>query len=127
MQWLQNPNHSNVVNLNNVRREASRHFRNKKKKYLKAKTDEIGTKRKIKINIDLYRDITDFKKGYQLKTNIAKVEKGDLVTDSQRILASWRNHFSLLLNIHRVRNARQTNTYSIATSAWAQCLWVWGG
>jgi hypothetical protein len=31
MQWLQNPNQSNVDNLNNVRHEASRHFRNKKK------------------------------------------------------------------------------------------------
>jgi hypothetical protein len=29
MQWLQNPNQSNVDNLNNVRREASTHFRNK--------------------------------------------------------------------------------------------------
>jgi hypothetical protein len=37
MQWLQNPNQSNVDNLNNVRREASRHFRKKKKEYLKAK------------------------------------------------------------------------------------------
>jgi hypothetical protein len=31
-----NPNQSNVDNLNNVRRDASRHFRNKKKEYLKA-------------------------------------------------------------------------------------------
>jgi len=30
MQWLQVPNQSNVENLNNVRCEASRHFRNKK-------------------------------------------------------------------------------------------------
>jgi len=37
MHWLQNPNHSNVVNLKNVRREAIRHIRNKKKKYLKTK------------------------------------------------------------------------------------------
>ena len=29
MQWLQDPNQSSVDNLNNVRREASRHFRNK--------------------------------------------------------------------------------------------------
>ena len=32
MQWLQDPNESNVANLNNTRHEASRHFRNKKKK-----------------------------------------------------------------------------------------------
>ena len=41
MQWLQNTNHSNVVNLNNVRLEDSRHFRNKKKEYLKATIDEL--------------------------------------------------------------------------------------
>jgi hypothetical protein len=29
MQWLQNPNQRNVDNLNNIRREASGHFRNK--------------------------------------------------------------------------------------------------
>jgi hypothetical protein len=28
MQWLQNPNQSNVDNLNNVRHQANRHFRN---------------------------------------------------------------------------------------------------
>jgi hypothetical protein len=48
MQWLQNPNQINVVNLNNVRNEASRHFRNKNKKHQKAKHDEFGTNRKIK-------------------------------------------------------------------------------
>jgi len=37
-----------VDHLNNVRREASRHFRNKKKEYLKAKRDELETNRKIK-------------------------------------------------------------------------------
>jgi hypothetical protein len=39
-QWLQNPNQSNGDNLINVRHEASRHFRNKKKEYLKAKVNE---------------------------------------------------------------------------------------
>jgi hypothetical protein len=29
MQWIQDPNESNVDNLNNVRRDASRHFREK--------------------------------------------------------------------------------------------------
>jgi hypothetical protein len=43
MQWLQDPNQSSVDNLNNVRREASRYFRNKKKDYLKAKIDELET------------------------------------------------------------------------------------
>jgi hypothetical protein len=37
MLWLQDPSQSNVYNLNNIRHEASRHFRNKKKECLKAK------------------------------------------------------------------------------------------
>jgi hypothetical protein len=49
MQWMQDPSQSNVDNLNNVRRDASRHFRNKMKEYLKAEIDELETNRKIKI------------------------------------------------------------------------------
>ena len=37
MQLLQDPNQSNVDNLNNVRRDARRHFRNKKE-YLNGQT-----------------------------------------------------------------------------------------
>ena len=48
MQWIQDPSQSNVDNLNNVRREVSRHFRNKKKKtYLRAKIQELETNNKI--------------------------------------------------------------------------------
>jgi hypothetical protein len=39
MHWIQDPSQSNVDNLNNVRRDASRHFRNKTKAYLKAKIE----------------------------------------------------------------------------------------
>jgi hypothetical protein len=54
MQWLLGPSQSNVDSLNNVRREASRHFRNKKKKYLKAKIEELETNSKIKSIRDFY-------------------------------------------------------------------------
>jgi hypothetical protein len=37
LQWLQDPNEINEDNLNNVRREANRRFRNKKREYLKDK------------------------------------------------------------------------------------------
>jgi len=37
MQWIHDPSQSKVDNRNNVRHDASRHFRNKKKAYLKAK------------------------------------------------------------------------------------------
>jgi hypothetical protein len=47
MQWLQDPHQSNVDNLNNVRCEASRHFRNKEREYLKAKI-KLETNSKIR-------------------------------------------------------------------------------
>jgi len=39
MQWLQDQ--SNVESPNNVRREVSRHFRNKKKAYLTIQNDDL--------------------------------------------------------------------------------------
>jgi hypothetical protein len=48
MQWLQDPNQSNVDNLNNVTQEVSRLSRNKKGEYLKAKIDYLETNSNIK-------------------------------------------------------------------------------
>ena len=56
----------------------------------------------------MYRCISDFKKGYQPRTNVVKDEKDDLVTDSHSILDRWRNHFSQLLNVHEVNDVVQT-------------------
>jgi hypothetical protein len=111
-QWLQNTNQSNVDNLNNVRREPSRHFRNKKKGYLKAKINELETNSKNKNIRDLYRGINDFKNGYQPRTNVVKDEKGDLVADPHSILARWRNHFFQLLNVHGFKDVRQTEIHT---------------
>jgi hypothetical protein len=41
LQWLQDPSEMKGDNLNNVRCEASRHFRNKKRDYLKDKINEL--------------------------------------------------------------------------------------
>ena len=45
MKWVQDTSQSNVYNLNNVRCEATVHFRNKKQVYLKAKVEELETVR----------------------------------------------------------------------------------
>jgi len=98
IQWIQDPSQSNVDNLNKVRREVSRHFRNKKKAYLRAKIQNIR---------DLYRGISDFKKGYQPRCNIVKDEKGDLVADSHGLVARWRKYFSQIFNVHGVKDVGQ--------------------
>jgi hypothetical protein len=85
--------------LRNVRREASRRFRNKKREYLKGKITDIELNGKNKNIRDLHRGITEFKKGYQPKTNLVKDERGDLLADPQKILSRWKNYFCQLFNV----------------------------
>jgi hypothetical protein len=80
----------------NVRREASRHFRNKKREYLQ---DKIATSSKKKNIRDLYRGMNEFKRGYQPRNNLVKGENGDLLADTLRILIRWNNYFPQLLNV----------------------------
>jgi len=61
---------------------------------------------------DLYRGISDFKKGYQPRCNIVKDVKGDLVADSHSIVARWRNYFSQLFNVHEVKDVGQAEIHT---------------
>jgi hypothetical protein len=102
----------NEDNLGNVRREASTHFRNNKREYLKGKITEIelnSTKKNIR---DLYKGITVLKKGYQPKTNLVKDERGDLLADPQRSLTRWKNYFCQLLNVQGPGSIRQTDIHT---------------
>jgi hypothetical protein len=104
---LQDPSEINGDNLNNVGRGASRHFRNKKREYLKDKINELATNSKNKNIRDLYRGINGFKRGYQPRNNFVKDEIGDLLADSHNILNRWKNYFSQILNVHNVTDVRQ--------------------
>jgi hypothetical protein len=86
LQWLQDPSEINEDNLNNVRRGASRHFKNKKREYLKDKINELAKNTRNKKIRDLYRGINGFKRGYQPRNNLVKDENGDLLADSHDIL-----------------------------------------
>ena len=57
----------------------------KKKEYLKDRIDEPEINSKFKNIRHLCRGVSDFKKGYQPRTNIVKDEKGDLLIDSHAI------------------------------------------
>jgi hypothetical protein len=54
LQWLQDPSEINGDNLNNVRCETSRYFRNKKREYPKGKTNKLATNSNNKNIRDLY-------------------------------------------------------------------------
>ncbi|KAJ4432843.1 hypothetical protein ANN_21482 [Periplaneta americana] len=82
---LQNPVEANRDNYFNKRREANRTLRNKPRDYLKEILNEVETN--IKKNIrDLYKDIKEFKNGYQARVNVIKDENGDLLADAHSIL-----------------------------------------
>jgi hypothetical protein len=55
LQWLQDPSEINADNLNNVRCEASRYFRNKEKEYLKDKMNELAMNSKNRNIRAVYR------------------------------------------------------------------------
>jgi hypothetical protein len=112
LQWLQDPSEINWDNLNNIICEASRHFRNKKREYMKYKINELATNSKNKNIRDLYTEINEFKKGYQSRSNLVKDENGDLLANSHNILNNLKNYFSQLLNVHRVSDVRQIEVYT---------------
>jgi hypothetical protein len=57
LQWLQDLSEINGDNLNNVRHEASRYFRNEKRECLKDTINELAINSKNKNIRDLYRGI----------------------------------------------------------------------
>jgi hypothetical protein len=92
LQWLLDPSEINGDNLKYIRREVSRHFRNRKREYLKEKINEVALIRKNKNIRDLYRGINEFKKDYQPRSNLVKGVNGDLLADSHNILNRWKNY-----------------------------------
>jgi hypothetical protein len=111
--WLQVPSEILVYgnNLNNIRHDAMRHLRNKKREYLNDKINELATNSKNKNCRDPYRGQKEFKRGYQPRSNLVKYKNGDLLSDFH-ILNRWKKYFSHLLNVHRVSDVRQNEIYT---------------
>jgi hypothetical protein len=80
-----------------LRHETSRTFRNRKRKYLKGRINEIETNKEKKNIRDLYRGINEFKKRCQPGINVIKDENGNLQADPQNILNRWKNFFNKVI------------------------------
>jgi hypothetical protein len=65
LQWLQDPSKISGDNLNNIRCEASRHFRDKKREYMKDKLKDLKTNTTNENIRDLYRGTNKCKRSYQ--------------------------------------------------------------
>jgi hypothetical protein len=64
LQWLQDPSEINGDNLINIRHEASKHFGNKEREYLKDKINDLEMNSKNENIRDLYKGRGKFKRGY---------------------------------------------------------------
>jgi hypothetical protein len=102
----------NECNLSTVRWEASRHFRYKKREYLKGKINKLESNSKNRNIRDLYKGINEFKKGYQPRTNLVKDKRGNLLAHPHKILNRWKNYFCQPLNVHRAGGVRQTEMHT---------------
>jgi hypothetical protein len=110
---LQNPSQINGDDLQNLRRETSRTFRNKNREYLKGKINELETNNKNKNIRDLYRGVNEFKKGYQPRINIIKDEDGNLLAHPKNVLNRCKKFFNQLLNKHGVHDVRQMDIHTV--------------
>jgi hypothetical protein len=67
----------------------------------------MSLKLKMKKKRDLYRDINEFKKGYEPGINIIKDENVNLLADPQSVLHRWKHFFNQVLNVHGFHDVRQ--------------------
>jgi hypothetical protein len=94
--------HTNGDNLNNVRHDSCRTFKNREREFPKEKTNELETNSENKNIRDLHIGINEFEKDYQPRTNIVK-DENDLLADFHNILNRWKNYFCQLLNVHGIK------------------------
>jgi hypothetical protein len=111
LQWLQDPCEVSKDNLSNVRWETSRQFRKRKREYVNDKISEPKLNSKIKNIRYMSRGITEFKKGYQPRTNVVRDDKCDLLENPHIILNRWKNYFCQLSKVQGAAGLRQTEIH----------------
>jgi hypothetical protein len=60
----------------------------------------------------MYKGITEYKKGYQPRTNLVKDKRGDLHVDRYKTVNEWKNYFCHLVNLLRADGFRQTEIHT---------------
>jgi hypothetical protein len=78
---------------------------------MKEKINELATNSKNKNIRELYRGISEFKRGYQSRSNLVMDENGDLLADSN-IIYRCKSYFSQLLNGRNVSDVRQIEIHT---------------
>jgi hypothetical protein len=117
LQWLRDPSEENEANMSNVRREASKRFRNKKKECFKEKINELESNSKNKNIRGLYRGITEFKKGYKPRTNTVKDKMGDLLEGSSTCMERMEELLLSAIECTGPGGVKETDIHTICARA----------
>jgi DNA-binding winged helix-turn-helix (wHTH) protein len=63
--------------------------------------------------LDTYNGgINEFKKGYQLRSNLERGQKDDVLSDSHNVLNRQKNYFSQLSNLHGISDVMQREIHT---------------
>lgn len=89
---------NNAETYRDLRREAKKILKAKKRNALKQKIKEIDELSKENEQRKFYAAINRMKKGFQPRINTCKDVNGEIITDNENILKRWTQHFKDLLN-----------------------------
>jgi hypothetical protein len=79
---------------------------------LKDRIKELESNKKNKKIREIYKGINTFRKGYHLRTNLVRDERGELLADPHKILNTWKNYLRQLLNVNWSGGVRQTEMHT---------------
>jgi len=98
LKMLQRKTRSNIEAYKEVRREARKVYRKKKKYFKEEKLEELKEKYKRNRLKQFYEGIRKIRAGFQPRTTMCKNKQGVIVGEEKDALAVWATYFKELLN-----------------------------
>ncbi len=108
--YIQRNTRSNCEEYRNKRREASKLYRQKKRRYEKEEIQKLEVLRESNQTRKFYQGVTKRRSGYTPSTAFCNDKSGKLITEKQGVLSRWQEFFSELLNGDHSRMTPQEET-----------------
>ena len=108
--YIQRNTRSNYEEYKNKRREASKLYRQKKRRYEKEEIQKLEVSRESNQTRKFYQGVTKRRSGYTPSTAFCNDKSGKLITEKQGVLSRWQEFFSELLNGDHSRMTPQEET-----------------
>jgi exonuclease III len=119
-QWLNDQhNRRKEIMYKERQKNASKVFRNEKRKYTRKLLEEAEVDAKMNRTRQLYQKINSIRGGFRKHIKFLKNDDGSLTTGQEEILEKWRQYFGQLLNCE---NPEETFEWTIVESNDCECL-----